>query len=219
MTEPTGLTNNDLILLAILLAGGAEDFADIEDVGIWANKLSPQRFGWRTKDFPSDKKVSQAITDLERERDNLTRRGAGDVATRRLTPEGLAHAMRVGAQLSGKDFETLDALLANFADQTPQESVPATASGRRPGQNELRALHHHPAFAQWVSSGNLDGIEPWELSDSINCLPDAPHQVVKAAIESLQTWAARWQDKEIAGYLEAIADVFKAGVKPSRGTA
>src|SRR5438128_421295 len=88
------LGNTDLVLLAMALAGAGDEFVDVEEIAEQAFAISRTRFGWRTRDYPSDKTVVQAIADLEAKhgRDQLTRRGVRDqadkVATRRLTQEG-----------------------------------------------------------------------------------------------------------------------------------
>ena len=66
MSAPTDLANTDLVVLAMLSPAPETTYTDLEDIAVAAYRLSPQRFGWRTKPYPSDKIVVQAIADLER---------------------------------------------------------------------------------------------------------------------------------------------------------
>ena len=122
-TPRTYFTNTDLILVAAALAGAGKKFADIEDIAVEAYRLSPKRFGWRTKPYPNLRSVVQTVTDLERKsrKDGtaeLTRRGPVDrtagVITRQLTSEGQKAALQAGALVAGREFTGLNNMLAHF---------------------------------------------------------------------------------------------------------
>ena len=199
------------MLLALALGGAGDDFADIEDVAVEAFALSPQRFGWRTKPFPSDKIVPQAIADLEAKygKDQLTLRGFKDhradkVATRRLTAEGRKAALRVGAKVAGQEFPDLQAMIAHFRHPGSEAPEPTPADRRRV-QAELGALRRHHAFQAWADTGDLAEVEHWQLLDALSCLPDAPAWAVRDQTEKLTALAERWQDTEVMSFLDALS--------------
>jgi hypothetical protein len=200
-------SNTELILVAILLAGGAERYADIEDVAVMAFQISAQRFGWRSHAYPSDKIVGQAFADLEsRHSDRLTRRGSGKVATRMLTAEGLRTSLEVADRLAGRHFEDVNQVLSHFANAGADVDSQSASAERRPVQGELRALHRHPAFQRWANQDEaLEDIETWQLVDALSCLPDAPPWAIKNQLAKLEALAERWQDAEAAKFLGDLA--------------
>lgn len=206
MSPTNDLANTDLIVLAMLIAGAGEDFTDIEDIAVAAHQLSPQRFGWRTKAYPSDKIVVQAVADLEaKHKDRLTLRGTGKVATRMLTAEGRKHALSVGSKFASRDFDTIAALIAHV--EAPGAEGPTRAPAeRRRVQAELGELRRHHAFQVWADEGgDLSSMERWELLDAVSCLPDAPAWGVREQVEKLTALAERWADAEAINFLTDIS--------------
>jgi hypothetical protein len=216
MSPSSDLANTDLVLLAMALAGAGDDFADIEDIAVAAYALSPQRFGWRTKDYPSDKIAVQAIADLEakHDKDALTLRGFKDradkVATRRLTAEGRKAALRAGAKVAGREFLDLPSMLAHFR-QPGSDAPEPTPADRRRVQAELGELRRHPAFQAWADTGDFIDVERWQLFDALSCLPDAPSWAVRDQTEKLAALAERWNDTDIIKFLDALTTALGAG--------
>lgn len=215
MSPNTDVANTDLVLLAMALAGAGDDFADIEDIAVEAFALSPQRFGWRTKHFPSDKIVVQAIADLEakHDKDSLTLRGFKDradkVATRRLTAEGRKAALRIGAKVAAREFPDLRTMVAHFRHPGSDAPEPTLADHRRV-QAELGELRRHRAFQAWADTGDLAAVERWQLFDALSCLPDAPAWAVRDQTEKLTALAERWQDTEVIKFLDALSAALSA---------
>jgi hypothetical protein len=205
------LANTELVLLAMLLAGAGEDFTDIEDIAVEAHRLSPQRFGWRTKPYPSDKIVVQAVADLEaKHKDRLTLRGAGNVATRMLTADGRKAAVAAGKKVAGRDFDDASSLVSHFRSSDQDAPAPAPAERRRV-QAELGELRRHRVFQVWVDEGgDLSTLERWELLDALSCLPDAPVWGVRQQVENLTSLAERWSDDEAIQFLNDISTVAAA---------
>jgi hypothetical protein len=191
------------------LAGAGDGFADVEDIAEQAFVLSPQRFGWRTRAYPSDKTVVQAIADLEQKhaKDELTRRGVRDqadkIATRRLTTAGREAARGVAERVAARDFPDLAAAVAHFRT-TGLDAPEPTPAQRRRAQGELLELHRHPAFQEWADAGDLSGVELWQLYDALNCLPDAPRETVDVQTDRLLGIAEKWQDDDARAFLEAL---------------
>jgi hypothetical protein len=212
MSPNSEVANTELVLVAMVLAGAGNDFTDIEDIAVEAFGLSPQRFGWRTKSFPSDKIVVQAIADLEaKHKDRLTLRGRGKVATRQLTSEGRKAALRVGAKVAGREFDDLSALVAHFRRPGSEAPEPTPAERRRV-QAELGELRRHRVFQVWADEGgDLTVVDRWQLFDALSCLPDAPDETVRNQTEKLTALAERWADAEVIEFLQALSAAVSAG--------
>jgi hypothetical protein len=212
--SPTDVANTELVILAMALAGAGDGFADLEDIAVEAFSLSPQRFGWRTKSYPSDKIVVQAIADLEaKQKDRFTLRGADKVATRSLTSAGRKEALRIGAKVAGRQFSDLTELVAHF--RLPGSEAPEpTPAERRRVQAELGELRRHRAFQAWADNGDLTGIDRWQLLDALSCLPDAAAWAVRDQTEKLTRLAERWQDVEVGDFLQALSAALSLEAAP-----
>jgi len=211
MSPSNDVANTELVLLAMLLSGAGDEFTDIEDIAAEAFRLSPQRFGWRTKPYPSDKIVVQAVADLEaKHKDRLTLRGAEKVATRMLTADGRKAALAVGSKMAGHKFSDVPAVLSHF--RSPGQDAPAPAPAeRRRVQAELSELRRHRAYHVWADEGgDLSSLERWELLDALSCLPDAPRWGVRQQVENLTALAERWSDAEAIQFLSDISKVATA---------
>lgn len=219
MSPNTDVANTDLVLLAMALAGADDDFADIEDIAIEAYALSPQRFGWRTKPYPSDKIAVQAIADLEakHDKDALTLRGFKDradkVATRRLTAVGRKAALHAGAKVAGREFPDLSTMLAHFR-QPGSDAPEPTPADRRRVQAELGELRRHRAFQAWADTGDFADVKRWQLFDALSCLPDAPPWAVRDQTEKLTALAERWNDTDVIKFLDALSTALSAQGAP-----
>jgi hypothetical protein len=212
VSPSSDVANTELILLAMALAGAGDDFKDIEDIAVEAFRLSPQRFGWRTRNYVSDKIAVQAIADLEgKHKDRLTLRGAAKAATRRLTAEGRKAALQAGAKVADREFADLGSLIAHFRDPGSQAPEPTPAERRRV-QAELQELRRHRAYQVWADQdGDLRDVDRWQLFDALSCLPDAPLWSVKNQSEKLIALAERWQDAELVEFLHALSTALGAG--------
>ncbi|HET7725750.1 MAG TPA: hypothetical protein VFK54_00350 [Candidatus Limnocylindrales bacterium] len=210
MSPVTEIANTELVLLAMALVGAADEFVDIEVIAEKAFELSPQRFGWRTRQFPSDKTVVQAVADLERKhgKDRLTRRGvqdqADDVATRRLTAEGRAAALQVAEKVAGRSFSDLAAVISHFAGESEATAPAPTPAERRRVQSELLELRRHRVYQEWADGNDLGDMERWQLYDALSCLPDAPLGTVRGQLEHFDSVADKWGDSEIREFLKDL---------------
>ena len=214
MSPANDIANTDLVLLAMALAGAGDDYVDVEDIALQAYELSPQRFGWRTQRFPSDKIVVQAIADLEgknrgKDKERWTSRGSDKIATRRLTAEGRKAALAVGAKVAGRDFADLPSLLAHFK-QTGSAAPEPTPAERRRVQAELGELRRHRAYQAWSDNGDFGEMESWQLLDALSCLPDAPPWAVRDQTEKLKALAERWDDADAIEFLDALSTALSA---------
>ena len=203
MTAPKEISNADLVVLAMLVTGAGGDYRDIEDIAEAAYRLSPQRFGWRTKKYPSDKLVVQAIADLERHhKSRYTLRGADKVATRMLTADGRKHAIAVAERVAQLPFADSDEVIKHFSSS--EGSSQTTPAEKRRVQSDLTELRRHKVFRMWSEDeASLAQVERWELLDALTCLPDASDGTVRAQIEHMTAQAEKWDDRDILDFLAA----------------
>jgi hypothetical protein len=207
VTPAKEISNTDLVVLAMLVTGAGSDFSDIEDIAEAAFRLSPQRFGWRTKPYPSDKLVVQAIADLERHhKSRYTLRGTDKVATRMLTADGRKQAIAIAERVAQLPFADSEAVIRHFssADGIAQ----TTPADKRRVQSELTELRRHKAFQMWSDDEKaLAHVDRWELLDALTCLPDASDSTVRAQIEHMTAQAEKWDDQDILDFLAATQAV------------
>jgi hypothetical protein len=207
MTTAKEISNTDLVVLAMMIAGAGTDFCDIEDIAVAAYRLSPQRFGWRTKSFPSDKLAVQAIADLERHhKSRLTLRGADKVATRMLTAEGRKAAIAIAERVAQTPFADADAVIKHF--HSADGASRTTPAEKRRVQSDLTELHRHKIFHKWSDDeGSLARAERWELLDALTCLPDAADRTIQDQIEQMTVQAEKWGDKDVLDFLARTKEV------------
>jgi hypothetical protein len=209
VSAPKDISNTDLVVLAMLVTGAGADFSDIEDIAEAAYRLSPQRFGWRTKQYPSDKLVVQAIADLERHhKDRFTLRGTDKVATRMLTADGRKHAIAIAERVAQIPFADSDAVIKHFhsADGISQ----TTPAEKRRVQSELTELRRHKVFRMWSEDeGSLSQVDRWEVLDALTCLPDASDRTIRDRIEHMTAQAEKWADADVLDFLAATQVVLE----------
>ena len=67
-TDPpsTSPNNQDALVLALYMLGGADKDVDVEDMFLKCHEIAPARLSWRTRpDLPDYKKVSKALQSVE----------------------------------------------------------------------------------------------------------------------------------------------------------
>ena len=203
MTTAKEISNTDLVVLAMLVTGAGTAFSDIEDIAEAAYRLSPQRFGWRTKSYPSDKLVVQAIADLERHhKSRYTLRGTDKVATRMLTADGRKHAIGVAERVAQMPFANPEAVIKHFNSSDGMSQT--TPAEKRRVQSELTELRRHKVFQMWSDNErSIEQVDRWELLDALTCLPDASDSTVRAQIEHMTAQAEKWDDRDVLDFLAA----------------
>lgn len=172
-------TQKDFVLVALLRAGGAEGFVDIEDIAVSAHRLAPAMFGWRRyPELPSAEATRIALRDAERTLGPLFLRGDAG-RTRRFSAAGLKAAEaaqdRVG---DGQEDGTLR---------------------RRPNRDLLR-FEQHPAFRQWATSG-ISAVGRDDLADMLVCSPGSPAVVFQDRLNAAEAAAASWHRGELEAFL------------------
>lgn len=203
------VSNRHVILLALLLQGGASQFVDIEDIAVQAYRLAPTRFRWNRYDYPSVEAARVAFKhwkDLKNEEARFT----SHRLSYSLTAVGVAGAVDTARILLKRNFANADEVITFYRAMAdggdPSEVQKAVSNGTRttarPSQHELRRLRAHSVFKRW-RSGETD-FEVWEVADVLNCLPDSSARIWEERFNRFEAMASFWQDDELTRFLAAL---------------
>jgi hypothetical protein len=73
-----GLSNHEIVTLAVYLLGGDTQYVDTEDIAVKANEIAPGRFTWRKySDQINIENVRAFLSDAKKEKNGAFLRGAG----------------------------------------------------------------------------------------------------------------------------------------------
>ncbi len=73
-----GLTNHEIVTLAVYLLGGDTQYVDTEDIAVKANEIAPGRFTWRKyRDQINIENVRTFLSDAKKQKNGGYLRGAG----------------------------------------------------------------------------------------------------------------------------------------------
>ncbi len=179
------LSNPDIFAYALFRRDGAGQFVDVEDILQECWRLSPSRFGWRTKQFPSDRKGWHALSDLEAAYPDLMMKTANGLG-RQLTAEGVRW---VRDRLDV--FNELGAL---------KTRAPKT---RRPSFRILSELEKQSWVRRFLD-GERTEISKVGAADMLRCAPDSPKAVWRQRLATLRSAAADNERPDIMHLLDYI---------------
>ncbi len=176
--------NQDALVWALWLLGGADRDVDVEDIYIKCFEIAPARLGWRTRpEIPDYKKTSKALQSVEsKELPGLLHRT--HALRRRLTNAGVEWVARNRSVLEGV-----------YGGESPVE-------GAQSGAHETlrRTLRSSDAFASFTSGMPLDRLE---LADAFQCSPGSPDEVWRGRFEAAMRSAEVLGDQELKGFVAA----------------
>ncbi len=179
------LNNQDIFAYALYRLDGAGRFVDVEDIVEECFRLSPSRFGWRTKAFPSDRKGTHALSDLESAHPEFLIK----------TPNGL------GRQLTGDGVQSIRSRLRDFEALGAQETrAPKT---RRPSYRMVVELENH-SWARAFLQGSRSEVTKIQAADMLSCAPDSPKQVWRQRLTSLRAAAVDNEREDVLELLDFV---------------
>lgn len=204
------LSNRHVILLALLLQGGATGFVDIEDVAAEAYRIAPTRFRWTRYDYPSLETARVAFKHWKDRKDEEPRI-TEHRKTYLLTGLGVQEAVETATKVFQRTFGSADDVIRFYkeggsaASSTAQKAVSASMrTTSRPSQHELRRIKSHEVFKKW-RAGDAE-VELWQIADVLNCLPDSAPRIWEERFSRLNAMATFWQDEDIIHFLTAIRE-------------
>src|SRR5579862_3677341 len=96
-------SNNDILLVGLLLAGGAEKYVDIEHIANACYRIAPTQFRWRLYDYPSLESVQRGVGNLRRmSGEPFITKPKSNSTERMLTVRGIERAIEVASRILGK---------------------------------------------------------------------------------------------------------------------
>lgn len=202
------INNRQVVLLALLLQGGATGHVDLEDVAVQAYRLAPTRFRWSRYDYPSLEATRQAFKhwkDRKTEEPRVTEHRQ----TYLLTGLGVKEAVDAARIILQREISSADEAIKAYkassgvvSDKSQDAIVARTRTTARPSQHELRRIRTHRLFKLWLSGSTA--FEQWEIADLLNCLPNSSVRVWDERFSRLNAMAEFWQDEELMRFLATL---------------
>lgn len=194
----TDHNNADLLVWACFVAGGYEQWLDVEELYLKAFELGPNRLGWRTRpDIPDYKKCAKALQEVEdpKRSDHLGLLLKNGQYTRKLSDAGLEWCKAYTPlleQLYGGGY------------------VPAQSTSEM--ARVLSGVTDSDAFRHFKSDGNLE-VELWQLADALQCLPGSTLAVWMARLDRLRVAAEQHNREDVLGFIGQARDRVAVEVK------
>lgn len=167
--------SQDLLIYGLYLAGGSDNWVDVETLFLTMFEIAPGRFSWRTRsDLPDYKKLSKALQSVEDQRRSkhqalISQNGE---YFRKLSEQGAEWCLR---------YESC--LRELYGGQV----VPASA--RQESFRLLRYVQTTDAFRAFRESGHVES-PTWELAEAFQCLVDSRDEVWRQRFDAL-AWAGQ----------------------------
>lgn len=200
----TSIRNQDFAALAVLLCGGGDGQAHIEDIALKAYQLAPTRFKWERYDYPSLDTVRVALR-ADRGPEDLVLRSGGKFYS--LTSDGIGRALELGRRILGSKINDAYNLIKAFEQKVPTISEPAADTGvarHRPAQKYLRHIKSHETFRAWKTDRGIQ-YELWQLAELLECMPDASLSTWNSRLENLKRQATFWRDDEVSRFADEVS--------------
>lgn len=173
------LSNHEVAVVALHRLGGRSERKDWEEIALECYALAPGRFGWRSRDIPSDYKAREALGDAKKPEKGALVAG-GNAEGWLLSEDGARWVERLSSEVP---IELISGGLLLALEQ----------------QRDLDRLAKHWLFESWrngASSATAD-----EVADAAGLLPDAPRIRTLRRLEQLGGSAASADDGQLKEYV------------------
>lgn len=194
-TTQKGLSNHEIVTLALYLLGGDTQYVDTEDVAVKANELAPGRFAWRKyRDQINIENVRTFLSDAKKQKNGNYLRGAGKDGWL-LTETGVAFAK---AQVAG--LEAVDLSRDRLSDKKKKWL-----------QHERSQMLSSEAFAKFAA-GMADAVSMQDAESffrlDVYVTGNAREDKITRALNSFGS------DHELGAAVKALAEKARSGRKP-----
>ena len=196
------ITNVDVVVYALAILGGAEKPVYSEDIAVKCYELAPSRFSWqfpryREKGWPDKYIVKTALEDAKKSKNGGLVEGSYALEiTRdgwRLTPRG-ANWFKESKSRIEKEIGIAGSNIPKRAKEEIERSMQAVAK--------------HPLYKKYLENGSLEGSTIYELTDMLNCSPDAPIELITRKFQRLRSMAELMDKKDVIVFLELFYATF-----------
>jgi hypothetical protein len=193
-TSESGLSNHEVVALAVYLLGGDKKPVDTEDVAIRANEIAPARFTWRKhRDQINLGNVRWSLWDAKKPKNGAYVLQVGKEDWQ-LTEAGLTFAKKASANLKDMDLSR----------------QPVSARDRQWQRNERARMLSTEAFSK-IQNGAADSVTTREAEEFFRI--DAYVSTNSREQKITRALSAFGDDEELGNALRVLADKVKAGAK------
>ena len=184
--------NHELLIWALFLLGGSDNFIDVEELFIKSFELAPARLSWRTRqDIPDYKKCSKALHEVEDKKRTqlshlLEKQGS---YKRKLSGDGVTWVTKYATVLA-----------SIYSDGI----VPSAAV--QEDSKVLRTITESLIFAAFLKDEKAE-LNIYEISDIFRCLPDADTAIWKQRLDRVRNAAIRNGHTRVISFVDKCASV------------
>ena len=184
--------NQDALVYALYLLGGADKEVDVEDIYIKCFEIAPARLGWRTRpEIPDYKKTAKALQSVE----------AKELPGLLVKPHALSRKLTVeGVEWINRNLSTLQALYGQGA-----VVAGASNSAHEATRREVKASQ---AWADFQAGGSADRSD---IAEALSCSPASPMATWQMRIEGLKRAAQVLQDEELGRFATVVEEIITGG--------
>ena len=183
------LSNYKIMFFVLDELEGAGRFVHVEDLFERAWRLSPDRFSWRTKEYPNYKLLHKALSDCDEKRPGFLIKGGGGLE-RRLSSDGIKWVE--------KHRDDFIALIGKDDRLAPVMS----AVGRR-DQRRLLELEKSKLVRSFKADKGMDGSK-YQIADILMCSPGSPSSVWKRKLDTLKSACERYHRTLLVEFLDEV---------------
>ena len=193
------LTNPEIAVYALYKLGGAERKIHTERVAELCYRLAGAQFSWRLKEFSffPDKDIARiALYDAAKEKYGHLTEGRAGV--------GAVGKEADGWTLTAKGVKWILENEQRVAKQLGEQAGPSVRRGD--AQKIRKRFTGNPVYARFLKEGSLDSVTPYEITDMLDCSPDAPPSIVQKRFERFRAEGILLQDTKINAFLDRVAE-------------
>lgn len=183
------------VLDQLELENGREGYIHLEEIFDKAWKLAPDRFSWKTKDYPSYKTMHTSLSSIDQKGLPYLIKSS-DLSKRKLTQEGIqwAEENRSKYKFLLKDAE--GKTVVNVGGRSNQQKYLLNFETN----NELYKL-----YIKGKNLGRLPGAtDKYKLADMVKVVPSSPKKTWNKRIKELISGASHYKRKGLVSFFYEI---------------
>lgn len=199
MSKTAVVSNVDIVVYVLTMLGGAERTVYSEDIAAKCFEVAPSRFSWRLpayrdKGWPDKYIVKTALEDAKKDEYGALVEGAYALDTAkdgwRLTPKG--------ARWLKESHGRVEKEIGLERPPIPKKDV----------ERFKKQIEGQPLFKRFLKTRELSESTIYEITDMLNCSPDAPRDLIARKFSRLQAMAELVKNEDVVEFLSACASKF-----------
>jgi hypothetical protein len=184
--------NQDALVYALYLLGGADREVHVEDIYIKCFEIAPARLGWRTRpEIPDYKKTSKALQSVEKT----------ELPGLLVKPHALARRLTAqGVEWIERNLPTLESLYG--------EGVVVAGTLKAEHEPLRREVRASAAWAEFTEHGSANISD---IAEALSCSPASPRETWQIRIGGLDRASQVLQDLELARFARMVETTVLGG--------